>query len=198
MALGGNVFELDFGVKTHVLGVDEQDLEAAFFIRHAELDFAVKATKTAQRGVELVGAICGADDDDLAASLDAVHEREEHRDDAPLELAVGLVARRRDRVDFVDEDDGRAVLLRLLRTKTETKGCAYRAFRIRTNELKRGCGCRGVKKKRERMTDGRQTNGGTKKKDPVETKKRARVALFIIPLRRRGGGLPRSHRPSWT
>jgi len=51
----------------------------------------------------------------VRAALEAVHEREQLRDDAALHLAVGLLALGRDRVDLVDEDDCRSVLLGLLK-----------------------------------------------------------------------------------
>jgi hypothetical protein len=53
-------------------------------------------------------------DDDVGASLEAVHEGQELRDDTTLNLAVGLVTLGRNRVNLIDEDDGGAVLLGLL------------------------------------------------------------------------------------
>ena len=47
--------------------------------------------------------------------LEAVHERQQLRHDPPLDLSVGLLSLGGDGVEFVDEDDGRRVLLGLLK-----------------------------------------------------------------------------------
>jgi len=56
------------------------------------------------------GPVGGADDDDFAARVEAVHERQQLRDDAPLDLARDLLAAGRDAVELVDEDDAWRVL----------------------------------------------------------------------------------------
>ena len=47
------------------------------------------------------------------------HEGEHHGHDAALELAVGLVTLGSDRVELVDKDDGRGVLLGFLESATQ-------------------------------------------------------------------------------
>ena len=101
-------------VELHVARVDTEDLEAPVLVRHADVDLAVEAAKAAERRVDSVRPVRRADHDDGRALLEAVHERQQLRDDAALDLAVRLVALRRNRVDFVDEDDRGRVLLRLL------------------------------------------------------------------------------------
>jgi hypothetical protein len=61
---------------------------------------SVKAAEAAQGGVDGVGAVGGADDDDGGARLEAVHEREQLRHDAALHLALRLVALGCDGVDL--------------------------------------------------------------------------------------------------
>eukprot|EP00968_Pinguiococcus_pyrenoidosus_P022664 scaffold3330_cov398-Pinguiococcus_pyrenoidosus.AAC.3 len=98
----------------HALGLDLQDLVPAFVVGHADVELPVEASEAAQRGLDHVRAVGGRDHDHVAAGLDAVHERQELRHDALLHLPAGLVPLGRDRVDLVDEDDGRALLLGIL------------------------------------------------------------------------------------
>ncbi len=93
--------------------MDLEDLEAAVLVRDADLHLPVEASRPAERGVQRVRTVRGADDDDLAARLQPVHQGQQLGDDAPLDLARHLVALRGDRVDLVDEDDGGSVLLGL-------------------------------------------------------------------------------------
>src|SRR5262249_32286447 len=86
----------------------------ALDVRDADDDLAVKAAGAAQRRVDRVHAVRGGDDHDLAARVEPVHESEELRDDAALELALDVLARGGDRVELLDEDDRGRALLRLL------------------------------------------------------------------------------------
>src|SRR5436309_1177001 len=74
---------------------------------------SIEPARPAQRRIERVRPVRGADDDDLAARLQAVHQGEQLCDDPPLDLARDLVSLRRNRVQFVDEDDARGFLLGL-------------------------------------------------------------------------------------
>jgi hypothetical protein len=94
--------------------VDLEDFQTAALVGDADLDLPVEASGTPQRRVDRVDAVGGADDHDVAAPLQAVHQRQELRDDALLPFPGHLGAPRRDPVQLVDEDDGRGVLLRLL------------------------------------------------------------------------------------
>ena len=49
----------------------------------------------------------------LRTGVDPVHERQQLGDDALLDFPVGLLALRGDRVDLVNEDNRRSVLLSL-------------------------------------------------------------------------------------
>src|SRR2546429_1331041 len=119
----------EFGEKTvpflldafdrHAARVDLQDLLAATPVRDADLGLAVEPTGPAQRGVDCLVPVRRADHDDLTATGEAVHEREELRDDAPFDLAGHLFPLRGDRVEFIDEQDARSVLLGLLELLAE-------------------------------------------------------------------------------
>src|ERR1041385_8031072 len=110
----GEVLEVDVLGLGHVARLDLQDLEAALLVGHADLDLAVEAPGAAQRRIDGVGPVGGADDDDLAAALEAVHQGQHLRHDAALHFALHLVALGRDGVHLVDEDDAGRVLLGLL------------------------------------------------------------------------------------
>ena len=75
------------------------------------VDLTIKSADTPQRNVERVRSVGCANDDDVCPSLHPIHQCEELRDDTFLDLALSLLALRCDRVDFIDEDDGRSVLL---------------------------------------------------------------------------------------
>ena len=83
-------------------------------VGHADGDLAVEAAGAAQRLVDGVDAVGGADDDDVLPRLEAVHQREELGDHAALDLTLGLLALGCDRVELVDEDDRGRLLARLL------------------------------------------------------------------------------------
>src|SRR5436309_630692 len=103
----------------HAAGVNLQDLLPSHPVRHSDLDLAVETTGPAQRGIDRLVPIRRADHDDLATAGEAVHQREELGDDPTLDLAGDLLTFRRDRVEFVDEQDARGVLLRLLEFLTK-------------------------------------------------------------------------------
>src|SRR5881397_1863383 len=103
----------------HAARVNLQDLLAATPVRDANLDLAVEAPGPAQRGVDRLVPVRRANHDDLAATREAVHQGEKLRDDAPFDLAGHLFPLRSDRVEFIDEQDARSVLLGLLELLAE-------------------------------------------------------------------------------
>ena len=94
-----------------------EDLLAALHVGGVDADLAVEAARAQQGGVEDVGAVRRRDQDDVGLDVEAVH-----LDQKLVEGLLALVvtaaeagaAVASDRVDLVDEDDGRRVLLRLL------------------------------------------------------------------------------------
>jgi hypothetical protein len=99
--------------------VQPQDRLAAVHGRQADRDDAVEAAGPLQRGVEVLGPVRRADDDDALGRREAVH-----LDEQLVQRAVVLVvravaaARAAERVELVDEDDA-ALLARLLEQRAD-------------------------------------------------------------------------------
>ena len=70
-------------------------------IGHTDVDLAVEAAEAAQRCVDAVGAVGGGHDDDVGAALEPVHQGEQLRHDAALNLALRLLALGGDRVKLI-------------------------------------------------------------------------------------------------
>ena len=106
------------------LGVHAQDLLAALQVRCGHRDLPVEAAGAQQRGVEDVGPVRRRDQDDPAARVEAVH-----LDEQLVERLLALVVTAAeagatvaaDRVDLVDEDDARRVLLGLFEQVADTR-----------------------------------------------------------------------------
>ena len=115
-AVRGVCVVLDLHVigKRHPAGVDLEDLEPPFLVRDPDLDLAIKPPAPPQCRVEGVGDVRGTDHHHLPPPFQAVHQGEELGDDPALHLALGILPLGGDRVDFVDEDDRRGVLLGIL------------------------------------------------------------------------------------
>lgn len=87
---------------------EHEHLHAGVDVRQADVDAALEAA--ADGGVELPGDVGGSQDEDAARVLaDAVHLHEQLRLDAPRGLGLAFASWAAQRVDFVDEDDGRFV-----------------------------------------------------------------------------------------
>ena len=106
--------EVDLVAQGHAAGVDAEDFAPPLFVGHADHDFAVEAARPAQRLVDRVGAIGCGNHDEVRTRLEPVHQSQQLRDEALLRLAGDAVALGRNRIDLVDENDGRRVLGRLL------------------------------------------------------------------------------------
>ena len=72
------------------------------------------------------------------ASLEAVHERKHLRDDTSFHFPVGFVALGGDRVDLVDEDDRRGVLLSLFTKIMFLEGKSFSNISDEQNDEKKG------------------------------------------------------------
>ncbi len=96
-----------------------QNVQTALFVRHANLELAVKAARAAQCRVKDVRHVRRRNHDHAATRLQTVHERKQLRHHAPFDFAARLLALRRNRVNFVNENDGRSVLLGLLELLTQ-------------------------------------------------------------------------------
>ncbi len=97
--------------------VDLEDLLATAHVRQRHHDLAVEAARTQQRRIQHVGTVGRGDDDHAFGAFETIH--------LDQQLVQGLLAlvmtaaqagatMTTDGVDFVDEDDARRVLLRLV------------------------------------------------------------------------------------
>ena len=100
-------------MELHVLGVDSQDFHATNLIWHPNVNFVVEAAEAAEGLINELGRY-GSHNDHVRAFLQAVHQGEQLRYNASLDLSVGLLTLRRDGIDLVYENDRRGILLRLL------------------------------------------------------------------------------------
>ena len=115
--LAGEHLEVDALGERLALRVHLEDALAALEVGRVDADLAVEAAGTQQRGVEDVGTVRRRDEDDVRLRVEAVHLDEELVQRllalvVPAAEAGAAVAA--DRVDLVDEDDGRRVLLGLV------------------------------------------------------------------------------------
>src|SRR4051812_7700113 len=107
----GDLVPVDVRRERLVAGVDAQDALAALTVRALDGDMPVEAAGTAQRRVEDVGTVGGADDHDAAGDVEAVHLDEQLVEG--LLALVGAAARATGAalaaggVELVDEHDGR-------------------------------------------------------------------------------------------
>src|SRR5690606_17511097 len=103
-----------------------ENLFAATNIRQRHHYLAVKAARTQQRGIEHVRTVCSGNHDNAFVAIEPVHLHQQ--------LVQGLLALimatteagatgTADRIDLVDKDDARCMLLRLLEHVAHT-GCA--------------------------------------------------------------------------
>ena len=79
--------QIDVGRERHGARVDSKNLQPRLRVRNADFDFAIEAARTPQRGIEHLGNIRRADDDDLAARHEAIHQAEKLRHDALFDFA---------------------------------------------------------------------------------------------------------------
>lgn len=114
VSLGSNGLQVDVLRKLHVLGVDLQDLQTARRVGDTDVDLTIETSETTESRVDGVGAVSGRHNDNVGASLHAVHEGKELGNNTTLDFSVGLLTLGCDRVDLIDKDDGRRVLLGFL------------------------------------------------------------------------------------
>ena len=113
----GQARQVNVARNRHAARVDFQNRQAPVPVRNRDADLAVKAPGATQRRVDGVGDVGGGYDDHLAACLQAVHQTEQLRDNAALDLVLTAeaLALGCDRVNFVDEDDAGRLLGRIVK-----------------------------------------------------------------------------------
>ena len=109
----GHELEVDVLPDPLVLAVDPQDGEPLLEVGEGDDDLPVETARPEQGRVEDVGAVGGRDDDDALGRVETVH-LVQHLVQGLLALVVAATepgsALAADRVDLVDEDDGRRLL----------------------------------------------------------------------------------------
>ena len=124
----GDRAQLDVGGQGHAAGVHAQDLLATLEVGAVHDHLTVEAPGPDQCGVEHVGAVRGGHDDDALAGVEPVH-LDQQLVQGLLALVVraqagatGAGAALADRVDLVQEHQGRRLLLRLLEQLAHARG----------------------------------------------------------------------------
>ena len=105
--------------------MDGEDPLASLYVGPVDDDAAVEAAGPQQRGIEDVGAVGGGDEDDALVRLEPVHLDEQLVERLlafVMPAAEARAAVTADRVDLVDEDDARRVLLALLEEVAHARG----------------------------------------------------------------------------
>ena len=113
-----HLFEIDILSQRHLLDVDFQDVQPSLLVGPVHQHLAVEAAGAQQRLVEDFGAVGGGEDDQPHRAVEAVHLGEQLVErlltlvvaaDGPADAACTA-----QRVEFIDEDDGRRLPARLL------------------------------------------------------------------------------------
>jgi hypothetical protein len=113
-----HLLQIDLGSEFDLLHMDLEDVDAAFLVGAVDQHLAVEAAGAQQRRVEDFRAVGGGEDDQPDRGVEAVHLGQQLVEGL---LALVVAAHRGEgaacasqRVEFVDEDDGRRLLARLL------------------------------------------------------------------------------------
>ena len=116
---------IDVGRQRHLAHMDLEDLLAAADVGIGHHDLAVEAAGPQQRRIEHVGPVGRGDDDDAFVGLEPVH-LDQQLVQGLLALVIAVAeagaAVAADGVDFVDKDDARSRLLRLVEHVADTAG----------------------------------------------------------------------------
>ena len=115
----GDLLNIDVRGEWHGARVNLQNLEPRLGVRNADFDFAIEAARTPQRGVKDFGNIGRADDDDLAARHETIHQAEELRHNALFDFADHFGALGSHGVDFVDKENRGGMARRFLEDLAE-------------------------------------------------------------------------------
>ncbi len=141
-----------------------QDLFAAAHVRTRNHHAAVEAARAQQRRIEHVRAVGGCDQDDAFVRFEAVH-LDQQLVQGLLALVVSAAqagaAMAADRVDFVDEDDARRVLLALLEQVADAaRAHAHEHLHeVRTRDAEeRNVGFAGHRPRQQRLAGSRRPN----------------------------------------
>ena len=122
----GQPSQIDLRPKLHLAGVDLENLQPALHIGQRHVDLPIEAARPGKGRVEHVDAVGAGDDDHLVVRIKPVH-----LDEDGVERLLAFVmpagaepraAATADGVDFIQEDDARAVVLGLLEQVADAAG----------------------------------------------------------------------------
>ena len=122
----GRSLQVHIGAELHFMGVNLQNLEAAFDVGRGNVHLPIKSAGADQGWIQHVRAVGGCDDDDLVIGLKTVH-LDEDRIQRLLALVMAARAEARptptpNSVDLVQEDDAGRVFLRGLEQVADPRG----------------------------------------------------------------------------
>ena len=95
--------------------MNPEDLHPVMFARHSDLDLAVEPSRAAKGRVDGIETVGCADHHHLLPLLESVHHGEELCHHTTLNFASHILAPGRNGIEFIDEDDGRCIVLGLLK-----------------------------------------------------------------------------------
>ena len=157
-------FEVDFGVEFDVLRVNAQDFFPAFYVGAFDRNLPVKAAGAQQRGVENVGTVRRGKNYQAFFVVEAVHFDQQLIERLlPLVVAAAyrIDAAFTDGVQFVDKDNARCFVARLLK-KVAHAACAdadKHFDKVRTgNAKKRNAGFARNGARQKRFTRSRRAD----------------------------------------
>lgn len=91
-----HLVEIHVVVKLHCTGLDPEHLQPPLLVGDADVQLAVETTEPSKCRLDDVGAVGRCDNDHVRGGLDAVHQSQQLRHDALLDLASRLVPTRCD------------------------------------------------------------------------------------------------------
>src|SRR5579872_926346 len=103
MRMLSNLPEVDIGCERHGSRVNSQNLQTRLGVWNTNFNFAIKAARTPQRGIEHLRNVGSTDNNDLTARDKAIHQTEQLRNHSFLNLTNNLGSFRSYRVNFIDE-----------------------------------------------------------------------------------------------
>src|ERR1700688_1527289 len=101
----GYLAKIDVLRQRHSAGVNSQNLQTGLTVGNANFDFAIETAGTAQCRIKNLGDICRADNDDLAARHEAIHQAEKLRHDPLFDFAGDFGALGSYGINLIDKED---------------------------------------------------------------------------------------------
>lgn len=116
MSVLGHSLQIHILRKFHVLGVDSQNLEPTDLIWDTDVNFPVEPAESSQRRIDRVRPVCCCDNNHMSSSFQPIHESQQLGYYSSLNLTAYFLSVGGNWVQLVDEDDGWALFLGLLKS----------------------------------------------------------------------------------